>query len=148
LTDYCTSDDVKANLKGVEITASSAVTIDGLADIIEQESALIDTFLVKYELPISGASALLVLKKICIALCVYRVSYILQPKTIRPTADGNVEQDISHYAGYKNAMKMLAMLASGEINLPAEDKKSISYFSSTAVNNDEVCEFIHNEKQW
>ena len=148
MTDYCTSDDVKANLKGVEITISSAVTISGLADIIEQESAIIDTFLTKYTLPITGAAALSVLKKIAIALCVYRVSYILQPKTIRPIAGGNVEQDISHYSGYKNAMKMLSMLASGEISLPSMDKKAMSYFSSTAVNNGEKCEFTHNEKQW
>jgi phage gp36-like protein len=148
LTDYCTNADVIANLKGVSITSSTAITTSGLEDIIEQESAIIDSFLTRYTLPIASAGGLSVLKKICISLCVYRVSLILQPKTIRPTADGNVEQDISSAADYKNAMKMLKMLADGSLNLPSETKKSLAFFSSSAVNNGDTTQFVHDETQW
>ncbi len=146
---YCTEAQVQANMKGVTFGAATAVTSSALEDIIDEESAYIDAKIARrYALPIADATALIYLRRLCLALVIYRVTLILQPKSIRPTPDGNVEQDISTEGQYKKAVRELEALADGSADLPNEDKKSIDYISSTALNNDEECEFVHDEKQW
>lgn len=146
---YCTEAQVTANMKGVSFGASTAVTSSALSDIIAEESAYIDAKISRrYTLPIAGATDLIFLRRLCLALVIYRVTLILQPKSIRPTPDGNVEQDISTEGQYRKAIKDLDAIASGAADLPTEDKKSISFISSTALSNDEECQFVHDETQW
>lgn len=149
MVDYCTSADVTENLKGVTVSASTAVTTTALGNIIDQESATIDAYIQSaYVLPIVDTSALNFLKGICIKMCVYRVSNILQPKNSAPLPDENLKQDISHQSAYRDAMNILRAIMKGTMQLPIEGRKSIKYMSSTAVNENEVSEFSHSEKQW
>lgn len=137
MTDYCDSDDITANLRGVTFGASSVVTSSALADIISQESAVIDQHLRgRYTLPVSDATALLWLKKIAIDLVVYRVSKILQPKNPAPVPE-NATQEISHSTAYREAMKMLRNILDGKMSLPGETEKSVSFFKSSAVDSSE-----------
>lgn len=134
MTDYCAASDVKNNVKGLTVSGTSAITTDSLADIISQESAVIDQYIrPRYTLPISDATSLLWLKKICIDLCVYRIAKILQPKVSAPLPQ-DAGQDISHVTAYREAMNMLKNVMNGKMTLPGETEKSLTFFSSGAVN--------------
>ena len=148
MTDYCVASDVTDNLKGVTVSGSTVVTTDTLGDIIAQESAVIDQHIrARYTLPISDATSLLWLKKICIDLCIYRVTKILQPKVASPIP-ADATQEISHVTAYREAMKMLKNILTGAMTLPGETEKSVNFFSSTAVNNDDTMEFESGVDQW
>ncbi len=149
MTDYATASDVTENMKGVTFGATTAVTTDALAAMISQESAIIEQYISpKYTLPITDASALLVLQKICIDLVVYRVTKVLQPKTAIPAPDDKVVQDISHSSAYREAMKMLKYIMEGTMTLPGEETKSVNFFKSTAVDDDADTEFEAECRQW
>lgn len=149
MTDYCASSDVVANMKGVAFSATSTPTATALADMISQESAVIDAHLTRYTLPIAGAAALLFLEKICIDLVVYRVTKVLAPKAPPQVApDGKTMQDISHASAYREAMRMLKALMKGEMTLPGETLTSTKFFSSTAVDCDEEMTVDYSETQW
>lgn len=149
MADYCTQSGIEANLKGVVFSASTSVTATGLASIISEESAIIDAHVqVRYALPIENATALLFLKRICIALVVYRVTNILQPKQIKPIPNTNAEQEISHYSAYKEAKALLKAIMDGKMSLPLEDLQSVPNFLSSAVDCDEEMTFVYNETQW
>lgn len=148
MTDYCTSSDVAANLKGVTFSATSTITTTGIGDIITQESAVIDQHITaRYELPISDTVALSFLKKTCIDLCVYRVSKILQPQVAAPIP-AEAGQDISHVTAYREAMKMLKGILDGKMTLPGEDSRGTTFVSSTADTNNETMFFDASEDQW
>jgi len=149
MATYCTSADIVENMKGVSFSANSAVTSTALTNMIDQESATIEAHIqAKYALPITDATALLFLKKICIDLVVYRVTKVLQPKEVISAPDGKVEQEISAPSAYRNALGMLRALMNGKAQLPLESKKSINFISSTAVDNDTSTVFKHDEQQW
>jgi phage gp36-like protein len=146
---YCVEDDIEANMKGVVFSTSTAITSTALAAIIAEESAVIDAHLqVRYTLPIANATALLFLKRICVALVVYRATNILQPKQIKPIPDQNAEQEISHYSAYKDAMRLLRNILDGTMSLPLEDQASVPNFKSTAVDDEDEATFVYHEKQW
>lgn len=150
MADYCTADDVISDVKGLEVTANTAVTTTKLAEIITQESSIIDAHIQeRYTLPITDSTALTFLKRICISLCVYRVTKILQEKDSRPVPDGRVIQDISNSSSYRDAMNMLKMIANGKMSIPNQEitnEKNVSFSSS--YDPDECFEFKHNEQQW
>lgn len=149
MADYCTEADVKENLKAVVFSGSSAVTTTAIGNIIDQESALIDAHIYpRYTLPIVNATALNFLKRICIALCVYRVTKILNPLEVKPLPDNQGFQEISHASAYKDAMRMLKDIAAGKMFLPLESDAGRSLFSSTAVNDDVQTVLVSEEKQW
>lgn len=149
MTDYCTSSDIVENIKDGVFSSSTAVTSSALSAMIAQESAVIDQHVTpRYTLPLSDASALLFLKKICIDLVVYRVTKVLQPKTATPAPDGSIVQDISHSSAYREAMKMLKSIMDGKMTLPGEAVKSVSFFGSTGVDDDHEGEFESGERQW
>lgn len=101
----------------------------------------------RYTLPVTDATSLLFLKKICIDLVVYRVTKILQPKVAAPIPE-DAGQDISHVTAYREAMKMLKFIMEGKTTLPGEEEKGVNFFSSTAVDDDHCSEFEFCEKQW
>lgn len=148
MTDYCDASDITANLKNVTFGASTTVTSPALADMISQESAVIDQYISpRYTLPVSDATALLFLQKICIDLVIYRVARILQPKVQAPIpAEGG--QDISHVTAYREAMTMLKNIMNGKTSLPGESVKDINFFKSTAVDDDDNMTFEFETEQW
>ena len=149
MTDYATQSDIEGNLKGTTFSSSSSVTETVLGEMISQESAVIDQHIIpKYDLPITDATALLFLKKLCIDLVVYRVKLVLQPKSSLPQPDGKVDQEIVTSTPYKEAMRMLKAILAGKMTLPGEETKSISFTSSTAVDCDQQTKFIAEEQQW
>lgn len=149
MTDYCSQSDVQANMKGLELNAATKVTPTTLAGLITQESAVIDQHIRrKYELEITDTTSLTFLKKICIDLVVYRVTKILQPKVAVATPEGENMQDISHSSAYREAMRMLKDIQTGKSTLPGEAERDFSFFSSTAVDDDQEMEFDSGCKQW
>lgn len=149
MADYCTASDIQGNMKGVLFSTDTAVTSATLASIITEESAFIDLHISpKYALPITNATALAFLKKTCIALVVYRVTKVLNPKEITPLPDNSGFQEISHATGYKEAIRILKAIFEGKMFLPFEDLFPKPAFSSTAVNEDIKSEFSSTEKQW
>lgn len=149
MVDYCTQSDVQENMKGFELDASSKVTPAVLANIISQESSVIDQHLLpRYDLPLTDATALLFVKKICIDLAVYRVTKILQPQFSVQTLDGPKMQKISLAGAFKVAMKMLMDIKLGNSTLPGEDPKSLSMVSSTAEECDHKTNFEYEKQQW
>lgn len=149
MTDYATKADIELNLKGVTFSASTSVTSDGLVAMISQESSVIDQHISsRYALPITEASALLFLKKICIDLVVYRVTKVLQPKNATPIPQDKAIQDISHSSVYREAMRMLRSVSDGSIALPVEEQSTRTIVSSTAVDDDQETTFELEEQQW
>lgn len=149
MSTYCTETQVESNLKGVEIGAGTLVSTTDLAEYIEEESSLIDSYVqVKYSLPITDVDGLVFLRRLCIIMCVYRVTKTLQPKNALPVPDDRVSQEISHSSAYSQAIRTLKDIASGKAQLPIVASKSKVLFSSTAVTNDEDFVLKHDEKQW
>lgn len=149
MADYCSASDIQGNMKGVVFSSESAVTSTTLASMITEESAFIDMHLSpRYALPIENATALAFLKKICIALVVYRVTKVLNPKEVVPLPNNEGFQQISHASEYKEAVRLLKLINDGKMFLPFEDLASIPAFSSTAVNEDIQTELTTSEKQW
>lgn len=135
MTDYCTAADVTASLRNVTFSGSTTVTSDTLADLIARQSAVIEQHISqRYTLPITNATALRFLEKVCIDLVIYDISKILQPKTPAPIPE-NATQEISHVTAYREAMRMLRGINEGSMRLPGETETSRNFFSSTAVNN-------------
>lgn len=148
-TQYVTEAQVESNLKGGDFSATSEITSDDLSDIIDEESQVIDQHLKgRYDLPVTDADALIFLRKICIDLVVYRVSKILMPRDQKQLPDGRVVQDISHASAYREAMKMLKALRTGETTLPNTTDKSISMISSYQDRNNLENTFKKDTDQW
>ena len=149
MTDYATQAKVTARIKGTTFTETTSVTASALADIISQESATIDMHIIpRYDLPITNASALLFLEKLCIDMSVYQVKVVLQPKSALPQPDSKIAQEIVSSTPYKEAMRMLKAILAGKMTLPGETIKSINFVSSTAVDDDIQTEFDSEEQQW
>lgn len=74
--------DIEAEFKGIEFTLDSPVTDNEVDDFIDQSDAFIDAKIgLKYVVPITGTSSLLILKTISVWLTADRISQILEVKT-------------------------------------------------------------------
>ena len=151
MVDYCTSADVIANLKGFVVTSSSSVTTATLAEMVSEESAVIDQHIrPHYTLPVSDSVALLLLKKIAIDLVVYRASKVLQPESPVPIPDQDgkgVAQGISHVSAYREAMTMLKDLKNGKTTLPGESVTATNFIKSSAVDDDDPAAFDFRDSE-
>ena len=149
MVDYCSQSEIKDNLKGFELQSDTTITPEILSEIISEESAVIDQHVQsRYTLPITDATSLLFLKKICIDLGVYRVTKILQPRQAVQTPAGPVMQEISNSSAYREAMRMLKDLMKGNTTLPGEEERALTFVSSTAVDCDHKTNFKYEEQQW
>lgn len=149
MATYCTEQDAKDNIKGLEVGASNKITDSILLDLIAQESAVIDQHIRRrYVLEVTDATSLLFLKKICIDLIAYRVTKILQIKTAVNMPNGQTVQDITHSSAYREAMRMLKDIQKGKSTLPGEEERSTSFSSSTAVDCSHSTEIEYEEQQW
>ncbi len=146
---YCTQDDIRANLKAVKIASNTAVTPDALTDMIDQEGAVIDSYISRrYALPITDTSALNFLKAICIDLVVFRVAKVLQIKDSTPLPNGSFIQDITSSSIYREAMRKLRDIGEGRSELPGITRIEKKLASSSANTRKEDFTFKYNEQQW
>lgn len=145
---YCVEADIIENLRGVSFGAATPVTSTALGNIIDQESQVIDQHIQsRFTVPPVDADALVFLKKICIALVIYRVTTILRPRNIEPIPN-KATQDISHASSWKAAMNMLKDLQSGETVLPNTDVTAKVFVSSTLETDGVEGTFKKDVKQW
>lgn len=85
---YCTVPEVASDFKNITFNANSTVTEDEVSSFIDQESAFIDSMICSvYVVPVTGTQALLLLKKIAIALVADRVRHVLYTKTGQDNKD-------------------------------------------------------------
>ena len=145
---YCDESDIVENLRKVSFSASTPVTSVALGNIIDQESQVIDQHIQsRFTVPPVDADALVFLKKICIALVIYRVTNILRPKNIEPIPN-KATQDISHASSWKAATDMLKDLQSGETVLPNTDVTTKVFVSSTLDSDGVEGIFKKDVRQW
>lgn len=145
---YCVEADIVENLRKVSFSATTAVTSTALDNIIDQESQVIDQHIQsRFTVPPVDDDALIFLKKICIALVIYRVTNILRPRNIEPIPN-KATQDISHASSWKAAMNMLEDLQSGETVLPNTDVTAKVFVSSTLETDGVEGTFKKDIKQW
>lgn len=148
---YCTVDEVKADFKNLEITATSSVTILEVEAIIQQECAFINSKICSlYQVPVEvGVSPMSfqVLKRINIFLAADRVRHVLYVKTGRD----NSEQDTKGLKSLsRNPRKDLEEILAGKIKLgdaiPVED--CTGFDTSDEVNDCCSQVFDVNKQQW
>ena len=145
---YCDESDIIENLRGVSFGASTPVTSIALGNIIDQESQVIDQHIQsRFAVPPTDDDALVFLKKICIALVIFRVTAIVRPKDIMPIPN-DANQDISSASTWKAAMKMLKDLQSGETVLPNTDVSTKVFVSSTLETDNVKATFEKDVRQW
>lgn len=112
---YCTSADVKAEFKSLDISSVNAsvpaATIDAMCD---QASAYIDGYIDnRYAVPVTGTASLLILKMIAIILVKARVISLLSVKT--PV--DKTKQDPDGLTLIATANKMLDQISKGVLGL-------------------------------
>ena len=145
---YCVEADIIENLRGVSFSSSTPVTTAALGNIIDQESQVIDQHIQsRFTVPAVDPDALIFLKKICIALVIFRVTAILRPKDIQPIPNDE-NQDISSASTWKSAMNMLKDLQSGETVLPNTDVTAKVFVSSTLDSDGVEGIFKKGVRQW
>lgn len=146
---YATTSEITDEFKKLEIDAvDSIVDSAKVTRFIDEATAEIDTFISnKYLLPISGASSLLFLKKICIDLVSFRIVKIISIKKAVP-ASKNAYQEILEGKFYDEAMDKLKMLAQGHITLPDAETQSKSSIRSYTKDNNVTPVFKKDERQW
>lgn len=106
--------DISAELKGVTFSASTKVTSTQLAGFIAQADAMIDGKVgQRYTTPITGANALLIVKRISILLVLAIVKPIFEVKTDDPKAN----QSPIGSDDYKKAMALLTDIVEGNLLL-------------------------------
>lgn len=85
---YCTATEVASEFKGMTFSATTSVTDTEVAAFIAREDAFIDSRVaLKYTVPVTGASSLLIMKKVCLNLVVGKIKNIMSVKTGDPKAD-------------------------------------------------------------
>ena len=148
---YCTVDDVKADFKNLQITATSSVTITEVEEIIKQECAYINSRVCAlYVVPViqlDSPIAYEVLKRINIFLASDRVRHVLYVKT-------GIDEKDQDTKGIKslsrNPRRDLDEILNGKINLC--DAVSVNECIGFDVANEasDCCErtFDVNKQQW
>jgi phage gp36-like protein len=141
---YADPSQIQSEFKDVTFDADSAVTDTEVTRFLEEADAEIDINLCGlYETPITGTTALVVVRMISIWLVKDRVSEILLVKTGRPEND----QDGGSRPG-ERAREMLKNLAKGTLQLKdATPANPYAVRSYTAQNSVEFV-FDADKVQW
>lgn len=110
---YSTQAQIQGEFKDVTFTASTAVTDTEVAELISQTDAEIDARLsVRYVVPVTGPTSLLLLRTISIYITAARVSKIIEVKT------GESDRDQPRRVEERNtALRMLQEIIDGKIIL-------------------------------
>lgn len=143
---YCTNTHISSEFKDITFSTTTAVKDTEIDDWILQAGALIDGYVSsKYEVPVTGASSLLLLKMICIWLVKSRILSVLSVKT----PQDKTKQDPDGPSLLKQAMDLLKLIKSGQ--LPLTDAVSISTddgLSSYLMNETISHDFETGENNW
>jgi phage gp36-like protein len=138
---YSAVTDIENELKNTTFSSTSIVTSTAVSDFISQADATIDMYLSKrYSLPITDATALIVLKNISIDIVTFRVAKILDLKKSGSIPDNHVVQDITNGDAYKESMRKLVAIRDGVMDLigetaitPQSSLSSLQYENSDLV---------------
>lgn len=144
---YCTEAEVTTEFKDIDFTLTGAAVVTAdVTSFIAQAGAEMDSILsARYSVPVTqGASAMLLLKQICIWLVSQRIKDIVEVKNVRDESDQDVKTNVG-----STARKMLAKIVSGEMKLIGADLASSaqgvkSYVSANNVDR----QFKKDEEQW
>lgn len=144
---YAAVDDIKADFRSIEFSATSALTIAEVEKFIDEESAYIDAKLSgRFITPITGENSLLVLRKICVFLVSCRVRSVLEIKV-----NARVKSDFKNNkcVDDRNPEKMLNDIAMGRTTLPDAELISTEdgVYSFNVENNIKPC-FDTTKQQW
>jgi hypothetical protein len=132
---YCTDTDISSEFKGITFSASTAVTDTEVDGFIDQSSSLIDGIISsKYEVPITGAASLLIMKMICIWIVKARILSILSVKT----PQDKTKQDPDGPTLLKQAMDMLKAIKKGDLILTDAVASSSDDGMSSFLMNEEI----------
>lgn len=145
---YCVASDVTSEFKRVDFSlANSAVTTAEVTEFISQADQFIDSKIgLKYEVPVTGANSLKILKQISIYLVAYRIKRILEVKVATP--DPNA-QDVQNQNLRQIALDMLKDIVDGLLLLSdATLASSGNGVGSYAYSNDQVAQFDRDTEQW
>ena len=113
---YCEVTDVQSEFKDITFGTSTKVTSTEVTAWIAQADAKINSYLgAKYEVPITGTEALLVVKNICVELVANRARRVLQVKT----GQAETEQDTRGIRTDTQIINELKEIAKG--NIPLSD---------------------------
>lgn len=143
---YCTSTDVASEFKNITFSASTAVTSTEVDGFIAQADAEIDGVVgLRYEVPVTGASSLLIVKQISIKLVAGRIKKILEVKT----STEEVNQEAQSPNLIAEARDMLDKIVKGTLLLSdATVLSSTGGFKSFAVDEDLDYEFDITGDNW
>lgn len=150
---YCTVEDVVSDFKNLKVLATgSAVTIDELTEIIDQECAYIHSRICAlYEVPVIQANSptsFAVLKRINIFLASDRVRHILQVKTAVP--EKNQETKGSRETMSRDPQRDLKDILKGIVKLgdAVSVNECIGFDVSEEVGDCCTNVFDVNKQQW
>ena len=115
---YSEVSDIESEFKNITFDSNSAIEESEVNLFIAQEDAVIDaTISNRYEVPITGSNAIVVMRKISIAYVAYRVAKILNLKKDIPIPKEMISQSINEASTFRVAKKNLEDIQSGKIVL-------------------------------
>ncbi len=143
---YCTTTHVSGEFKGVTLSSSTTPTDTTVERFIAEADAEIDSKVgLKYETPVTGTTALIVVRQISIWLVAARVKEIFKVKTGASSA----EQEAREGDLRKMAMDRLDRIAKGEELLPdATLRSSYDGVRSYVVDNGVEAQIDVESEQW
>lgn len=142
---YSTTTQIQSEFKDITFSSTSAVTDTEVADIISMTDAEIDGRLgVRYTVPITGTSSLLICRTISTFITAARVSKIIEVKT------GESDRDMPRRIEERNnALKMIEDIVSGKMLLSdAVAKGSKRGVRSYTYENDIQPAIDVTQEQW
>lgn len=111
---YCITSDIQSEFRKITFSTGTDVTTAEVTEFITQADAKINAYLsVKYQVPITGTNALIVIKQFSIELVANRIKRILQMKTGKTETEqeaGGMRTDTQIYTELKD-------IAAGKIKL-------------------------------
>lgn len=111
---YSTVANIESEFKDIDFSASTTITDTEVGVFIDEADAFIDASIDnRYEVPVTGAASLLILKTISIWLVKARILSILSVKT----PQDKTKQDPDGPTLRKDALKMLEMISKGQLTL-------------------------------
>jgi phage gp36-like protein len=145
---YSTVEQVQAEFRKLDIAScGTAVITAEVEEFIEEADSIIDSIIGKrYEVPVTGASSLKILRYISRNLAADRIRGIL---VVRQAPAEELKQDVKGGPTRSELMKMLYAIANGD--LPLTDAVIASTgqgVTSFAIENDEEHVFKKNVDQW
>ena len=147
---YVTSAEIASEFKNLSFGTNNAVTSDEVDEFISQEEGVINLVISnRYEVPVTGAESVKILKRITSAFVAYRVAKILDLKKDVPIPEKLVAQDLSDGAFYLTAKKQLDNIRDGKIVLQDAEAKSLGQ-GVESYNKTNVVDSIwkRDTKQW